>query len=69
MVRVPINDPEDRCSIPSRVIPKAKKMVLFTSLLNRISKEGNQKAPFSIATTPRCSGRHYSFLWIAPIYL
>ena len=24
--------------------------------------EGVQKAPFSIATPPRCRGRHYSFL-------
>ena len=30
--------------------------------------EGNQKAPFSIATTPRCRGGRYSFLWIAPFY-
>ena len=30
--------------------------------------EGVQKAPFSIATTPRCRRRHYSFPWIAPLY-
>ena len=30
--------------------------------------EGNQKAPFSIATTPRCRGGRYSFPWIAPLY-
>ena len=30
--------------------------------------EGDQKAPFSIATTPRCRGRRYSFHWIAPLY-
>ena len=30
--------------------------------------KGNQKAPFSIATTPRCRGEHYSFPWIAPFY-
>ena len=30
--------------------------------------EGDQKAPFSIATTPRCRGRRYSFPWIAPLY-
>ena len=30
--------------------------------------EGNQKAPFSIATTPRCKRGHYSFPRIAPIY-
>ena len=30
--------------------------------------EGNQKAPFSIATTPKCRGGRYSFPWIAPLY-
>ena len=30
--------------------------------------EGDQKAPFSIATTPRCRGGRYSFPWIAPLY-
>ena len=31
--------------------------------------KGNQKASFSIATTPRCRGERYSFPWIAPLYL
>ena len=30
--------------------------------------EGDMKAPFSIATIPRCWGGHYSFPWIAPLY-
>ena len=30
--------------------------------------EGDQKAPFTIATTPRCRGRRYSFPWITPLY-
>ena len=30
--------------------------------------EGNPKAPFSIATTPRCRVRLSSFLWIASLY-
>ena len=30
--------------------------------------EGDQKAPFTIATTPRCRRGHYSFPWIAPLY-
>ena len=30
--------------------------------------EGDPKAPFSIATTPRCRGGRYSFPWIAPLY-
>ena len=29
--------------------------------------EGDQKVPFSIATTLRCRGGHYSFPWIAPL--
>ena len=40
--------------------------------LSQISKlatvvEDDQKAPFSIATTPRCRGGRYSFPWIAPL--
>ena len=31
--------------------------------------EGDQKAPFSIATTPRYSGGRYSFPWSAPLYI
>ena len=30
--------------------------------------ESDQKAPFSIASTPRCGGGRYSFPWIAPLY-
>ena len=30
--------------------------------------EGDPKAPFSIATTPRCRGGRYSFPLIAPLY-
>ena len=30
--------------------------------------EGDQKAPFSIATTPRCRGGCYSFPWIAQLH-
>ena len=30
--------------------------------------ECDLKAPFSIATTPRCKGGRYSFPWIAPLY-
>ena len=30
--------------------------------------EGDQKAPFSIATTPRYWGGHYSFPWIVSLY-
>ena len=29
---------------------------------------GDQKVPFSIATTPMCRGGCYSFPWIAPLY-
>ena len=30
--------------------------------------EGDQKAPFLIATTPKCRGGRYSFLWVTPLY-
>ena len=30
--------------------------------------EGNPKAPFSIATTPRCKGGHDSISWIHQLY-
>ena len=30
--------------------------------------ERDLKAPFSIATTPRCRRVRYSFPWIAPLY-
>ena len=30
--------------------------------------EGDPKAPYSKATTPRCREGRYSFLWIAQIY-
>ena len=30
--------------------------------------EGDQKASFSITTTPRCRGGRYSFPWIGPLY-
>ena len=33
-----------------------------------VGVEGDQKVPFSIATTPRCRGGRYSFPWIAPLY-
>ena len=32
------------------------------------SVEGDPKAPFSIATTPRSKGGRYTFPWIAPLY-
>ena len=30
--------------------------------------EGDPKAPFSFATTPRCRGGRYSFPWISLLY-
>ena len=34
----------------------------------KVSKVGDLKAPFSIATTSRCREWSYSFPWIAPLY-
>ena len=39
------------------------KKVNFVTLV-----EGDLKAPFSIATTPRCKEGRYSIPWIAPLY-
>ena len=41
----------------------AHKVVKLATLV-----EGDPKAPFSIAATPRCRGGRYSFPWIAPLY-
>ena len=38
----------------------------FKKLLTVV--EGDTKAPFSIATTPRCRRRHYSIPRIAPLH-
>ena len=40
-----------------------KKKVKLATLV-----EGDPKAPFSIATTQRCRGGHYSIPGIAPLY-
>ena len=39
----------------------------FTAELAAVA-EDDQKAPFSIATTPRCRVGRYSFPWIASLY-
>ena len=53
----------------------AQRYVGIGYLSIRISKvslvtvvDGDQKAPFSITTTPRRRGGRYSFPWIAPLY-
>ena len=52
---------------------KASQLILERKKSQRVNKsttvvDGNPKAPFSIATTPRCSERHYSPSWIDPLY-
>ena len=45
--------------------------ILYESrYLNKLATivEGDPKAPFSIATTPRCRGGRNSIPWIAPLY-
>ena len=47
-----------------------KKILNFYGTISWLTLfKGNPKALFSIATTPRCKGRHYYFLWIAPLTL
>ena len=42
-------------------------IALFTTMFATVV-EGDPKAPFSIATTPRCMYGRYSFPWIATLY-
>ena len=44
------------------------RIAVCTYINIKVNKEGDQKAPFSLATTPRCKGGCYSFRWIAPLY-
>ena len=58
--------------------PYTQKMVYNTKVFIRVTQlskvdlativEGDPKASFSIATTPRCGRGRYSIPWIAPIY-
>ena len=41
---------------------------MYSKVKLSIIVEGNQKAPFSIATTLTCQGGCCSFPWIAPLY-
>ena len=54
-------------------LPKCQFLREETKYLGFVSKlativEGDPKAPFSIATTPRCRGGRYSIPLIAPLY-
>ena len=53
-------------SIRTELFQFSNKSVVKVKLATIV--EGDLKAPFSIATTPRCSGGRYSFPWIAPLY-
>ena len=61
MRRVSTNGPEDRGSIPGRVIPKTQKMVLDVALLNSIImyrsrvKWSNPRKGLAPSPTSRCS--------------
>ncbi len=48
-----------------------KPRINIISLVSKLATvvEGDQKAPFSIATTLKYKGGRYSFPWIAPLYL
>ena len=41
--------------------------IIWNNMLVIVVEE-DQKAPFSIATTPRCRGGHYPFPWFALLY-
>ena len=44
-------------------------LYIYIYIVKLTEVEGNSKAPFSIATTPRCRGRRYSFPGIDPLIL
>ena len=48
----------------------SKDLIHYSKVIVKLASlvEGDQKAPFSIATTPRCRGGRHSFPWIAPVY-
>ena len=64
-------DKSELLLIPNKINPTCLKnfykSITYEVLLVTIVK-GDQKAPFSIATTLRCRGECYSFPWIAPLY-
>ena len=47
---------------------KEKKKKNLKNKLLATLVEGDPKAPFSIATTPRYREGHYSFPWMSPLY-
>ena len=60
----------------AKILEDSKKGICPRRHIEQISKvrlvtvvEDDPKAPFSIATTPRCREESYSFPWIAPLYL
>ena len=56
--------------IVKKKLSKKKKNRMSTYKIVKLATivEGDPKAPFSIATTPRCRGGRYSIPWIAPLY-
>ena len=64
-------------SVYFTLLQRCGRCILHTQLTGRIYLyinklatlvEGDLKAPFSIATIPRCRGGRYSFPWIALLY-
>ena len=41
---------------------------IYSKVKSAIVVEGDRKAPFSIASTPKCREGRYSFSLIAPLY-
>ena len=58
-----LEDAENK--LPNKKI-KVKREVLSVGKV-AILVEHDRKAPFSIASTPRCRGGRYSIPWIAPL--
>ena len=50
------------------ILKEAFLIVIISKVKLATIVEGDPKAPFSIATTPRCRGGRYSIPRIAPLY-
>ena len=58
------------CFVLSKLISVARHIYIYIYKVKFVTIiKGNLKAPFSIATTPKCKGGYCSFLWIVPYTL
>ena len=56
------------CSTVVKIISIKQEYIRLSKVILATIVEGDQKAPFLIANTPRYRGGRNSFPWIAPLY-